>query len=564
MNKDVASFWSLVKMQLAERLKISFSREHIKQDILKASLYLLLFGAATAVIFLLFYLFAFIGVFGIGGYFPISLFNVLFYLIMIITTLSSIKRFTDSLFFSKDNLFLLTYPVSTNTVFLSKIAVFFITELIRNLPLFLPMLIAFGILGHAPFYYYIWLIPSFILVTLVPVTLASIFSIALMGIKLLMKKNVFINAIITIVALVSLTLLIVFMINSIPEDLEISLKWSTVYFPAIVSFSQSLEKYLIIFTFLPKIIFNYSSGGVNNFVFLKLCGPESIIAAVIALFSSLLIIVLSSFAIKPLFLKMAASAYEHDNNKTRTADTKNTKRNAFFSLLFKEIVLDFRTPSRLISNYLLFIVTPLATLFLNVVFKAIHTSFEGKLFVYVINVLLLILITCSTNISIASIYSRETDSFYLNKIVPMNYTVVLLSKLAVRAFLVSSSIVISMIIYHSKLSIPYSRFDLLLLSILFIYLGHMFWSAELDFRNQKTSLYKDVGNSGNIMNINELYSFIIALILSIIVAAISFLFETESLTKGYAHTFAFCILFFIGRLILLIRSMTGYKNKIGN
>ena len=126
------AFLSLVKMQLAERLNITFKKENLKSNLLKMSLYLLLIAGSTALIFVIFYLFSMLGIFGIGGYIPVSLFNSLFYLILIIETLSCISRFTDSLFFSKDNTFLLTYPVGSNVVFLSKITVFYILELIRK------------------------------------------------------------------------------------------------------------------------------------------------------------------------------------------------------------------------------------------------------------------------------------------------------------------------------------------------------------------------------------------------------------------------------------------------
>ena len=131
LKQELKVLKTLITMQLRERLDISF-KGRIKKSVFKLSIYLLLFVALTAIIYLVLYLLSSLGVFGIGGYIPVSLFNVLFISLLLITTLACIDKFTNALFFSNDNQVLLTFPANEKTIFLSKVLTFLVLELIRN------------------------------------------------------------------------------------------------------------------------------------------------------------------------------------------------------------------------------------------------------------------------------------------------------------------------------------------------------------------------------------------------------------------------------------------------
>ena len=503
----------LIRMQLKERLEISF-KNNIKKSLLKMSIYLLLLAGLTALIYLIFYIFLFLGILGVGGYLPVSLFNIVFFILMTFTTISCINRFTDALYFSKDNSVLLTYAVNNSTIFLSKLIVFYILELIRNFALFIPLFIAYGISCYMPWYYFFWVIFCFFIITLVPIAIASLFSIVHMYIKIMFRKYDLAKGLTILLLIVIGTVLMFYLVNLLPEDLQISLKWATVYYPAIISFSQVLEKYLFIFTFLSTIVFGYTIGGINNPRFLGVASPKSLLALALTLLGCAIVIVLSSFFVKANFLKMAASSFEHDDKK-ETKVGKDYQRKPLLSILYLNVLSDVRTPSRLISNYLMFAAAPMATLTINAIFKAIHTSTSGQLYILVVNFILIILITCSANVSTASLYSKEGESAYLNQSSPISLPLMLSAKLIIKASIMSLSILITMLIYHSKLSVAYSRFDLMLFIFLFIYLGHLFWSAELDYRHPKINLYKEMGDKGNIFNPNEMLSFLFAILIAI-------------------------------------------------
>ena len=238
---------------------------------------------------------------------------------------------------------------------------------------------------------------------------------------------------------------------------------------------------------------------------------------------------------------------------------KNHKRNSLVSTLFKDLLLDIRVPENILNNYLLFIITPLAVLVLNSVFAAMKQSTNGQLYTIFFNGLIITMILCASNVSMASIYSREGSVSYLLKASPTNYMKSLTTKLMVRMIIVIASIIFTMIIYSQKCSLSFVRFDLLFFSFLFVYLGHLLWSAELDYMNPQDRLYAEIGQQqGNVSNPNETLSAILTFIISAVFALIIFFFCNENPINAFVKIFFVALIFFIARLGLFIFKIIGY------
>lgn len=676
-------FNTLVAMQLKERLNFSF-KANKKSALTKMILTLVLLIVLVVVIALIFTILNTLGVLGAGGFVPVSMFNILFYLIITLNILSCIARLTNSLFFSEDNQTLLTYPVQPNTIFLSKLVVFYIVELIKSFTIIVPLFVAYAIVYSLPLYFYPWLILCFIVLALLPVAVASLVCIPFMYIKMFFKRFQLVQSIAFFLFLIAVTVLIFWVVNLLPEDLKVALLWSNKYFPAIVDFTQKAEIVFTPFVYLSTMLLGYKVGTAgNNPNLLTIASGQSwaILGIVIAI--CLVLFFLSYLLAKPLFFSMASKPFEYkkilikhnfklprnqseslyeqaiipvydhelskhekedetkklarflrklnkeeklflrgkidmkriskflkkyskrskgDNNpfeiisleefKKRerpgyiiqyrlgipslvlvkrfigvTMDCydpnylskKNSRKNSFVSSLSKELILDFRTPGYILSNYLLFIVTPLAILVLNSVFAAMKQSSDGQLYTIFFNALIIGMILCATNVSMASIYSREGSASYLLKASPTNYMKALATKLIIRAVIVTASLIFTIIVYSWKCSLSYVRFDLLFFSFLFIYLGHLLWSAELDYMNPQDRLYAEVGQeSGNVTNPNETLSAVLTFLISIIFAALVYFFEKESLVGGFTRIFFVGLIFFVSRLVLFVLKILGF------
>ena len=675
-------FKTLVAMQLKDRLNFSF-KANKKEALTKMILTFVLLAGMVGIIALIFYVLNILGVLGVGGYVPVSMFNILFYLIITMNILSCIARLTNSLFFSEDNQTLLTYPVQPNTIFLSKLLVFYIIEIIKSFTMFIPLFVAYAIIYGLPWYFYPWLILCFLVIALLPVAIASLICIPFMYVKMFFKRFQLVQSIAFFAFLIGVTVLIFWVVNLLPADLKVALLWSTKYFPAIVEFTKSAEIVFTPFVYLSTMLLGYKVGTAgNNPNLLTIASGQSwaILGIVIAICAVLFF--LSYLLAKPLFFSMASKpfeykkiliphnfklqknqtkdlfeqaivpVYDHELNKHEQEEEskklakflrklnkeeklflrgkidmkriskflnkyskrnkggsspfeiisleefkkreqcgyiiqyrlnipslvlvrkfkgnimecydpnylakQNRRKNSFVSSLFKELLLDFRTPGYILSNYMLFIVTPLAILVLNSVFAAMKQSTDGQLYTIFFNALIIGMILCASNVSMASIYSREGSASYLLKASPTNYMKALATKLIIRAAIVIASLVFTTFIYSWKCSLGYVRFDLFFFAFLFIYLGHLLWSAELDYMNPQDRLYAEVGQVGNITNSNETLSAVFAFIISIAFAGIVYFFEKESLVDGFTRIFFVALIFFVCRLALFILKILGF------
>ena len=655
--------WKLVLLELREHLNISFSQNK-KQSILKISFFALLLVLLTGILYLVNFVFAYLGVFGGMGFIPVPIFNMIFYLIMILITISAIKRFADFVFMSKNNKFLLTLPINSNYVFISKLIVFYILELIREAPVLIPLLISYGILGNMPFYYYLYVLLVFFIIVLLPVALASIISVPYTLISNKLKKDNLVKSLVTLAFLIALTALIFIAINSLPANLQITLKWSTVYFPAIGKFAVSLHKYFVVFNILPILIFNYKSGSPTHIKYLNFGEPTQFLYLFLFLAGCLLVIFLVSLAIKPLFLKLSSYYEEHDsshkgkhlkvninkldkstpifelctnsisrknaldylsksvdylnqnnvgvddaldylNRKIKDAFIRKTlgerkqkffvmfisnkyvlvenilfntiyykdkgdlqlfdyKRNSIATHIYKDILLMVREPSRLVSTYLMFIAAPLAIFFLNAVFNAMNINTISRHIVVALNYLIISLITCSSNIYFASIYSREGKTSILRTTTPQKLWLTVTLPIIVRSTVMILSIIVSVLLCYTKIPVSYTRPDLMTITLIFIYLFHVYFSIEQDYLKPKSEIYNELGEKSSVLNMNELTSFLVGIAISLVFGVITFLLIHENQRTGYINILIVASVLVVAKITFFYLRVHGYKNSIGN
>ena len=663
------NFLTLVTMQIKEQFSFSIKADK-KGAITKLILFTVLFVALTAIIAVVLFLLGTLGILG-KGILPTFMFNTFLYLILILSILSCIHRMTKSLFFSEDNQVLLTYPVNSGIIFLSKITVFFVVELVRNLMMIVPLCLAYAIINGLPFYFYFWLIFVFFIVSLVPVAIGAVLSIPYMYVLSFFKKSQYIPGLLVIASLITVSVFLFIGLSKMP-DLKILTNWSTVYRPKIEGFTRSIEDYSGPLFYFPALIFGYMGYSVNQDPrTLKVIVPQTGIILLCFLGVIIVGLILGYLLAKPLFFKMATKPFEYKkvlikhsykidlskdeiyevafrpmlkypiskkdkegivnklskllrrvNNeeklflrqkivpkrilkflnkyashlkfeqvskneitdfgylihirndvpfltlikgiKGRIAHaydpnylgSKNHKLHYLPAIFFKEVLLDFRTPGRFLSHFALFIITPLAIALLNAIFGTINISFQGESFTIMFNVLIIMLIILASNVSIASIYSREGKASYMLKAMPVNYMGALTSKLIIRALIVIASIVMTCIVYKGYSKISYIRTDLLCASFVFVYLGHLIWSAELDFMKPQDRLYAEIGSS--VTNPNETVSSVLTFIISFAFMGITFFLVSREIRTAFYQILLISFAFFVARVVLFVLKILGY------
>ena len=677
-----AGLKTLVMMQLKDKLNFSFKADK-KGTLTKLILYVVMFAAVTAVIAVVFYLANLLLIFGTDKTVPLPIFNLFFIAMLLLSIISCIAKLTDSLYFSKDNLVLLSYPVRPNIVFLSKLIVFYIIEIIKNILYMIPMFLAYGIIHGFQWYYFPWVIFSFFIVAAIPVAIASIVSIPYMYFKMLLRKNPFLQDILLLIVLITATVFAFILINMIPANLHFISKWSTVYYPEFLKFAMAFEKWFLPLQYVAMLITGAKRGAYSPSLIVSPFNSHTWIILLGTIGALAFLILLSYLIAKPLFFKIAAKPFEYNKKiifhnfsetkskfksaygnafvpvfdgalkkkqlvelrikfekalneivkqgnifpKGKISDKRilkllerytgykfmivsldellenghigffveyrnnipflvlakkigmsyvdcydpnylskqNYRKTAFLSALWKDFLVDTRTPGRIAGNYILFIITPLAIALLNKLFSSINTNFLGVSLTIVFNILIMTLIPLSSNVMFASIYSREGESAYLLKAAPINYMRTLTTKLVVRAVLMVISILVTCILYRyyaTPETMMYIRPSWLFIGVACLYLAHMIWSAELDFMNPQDRLYSETGE-GNISNPNETTSTILVYVLTVAFVGISFFFINEGTITAFYKIAAVGALTLLARILLFSLRIKGYKTSRG-
>ena len=144
---------TLVRMQLKEKMDMSYLRS-LRRFIFKLVWLLVEFAAITVVIYFIFHYVQILGLFSLVRDIPVSVISIVFAIMLLFSVITDTVGLMKSLYFSKDNSVLLTFPATPSLIFFSKLCVYYVYELRKSFMFVVPMFIAYGIAkGYNPYYY---------------------------------------------------------------------------------------------------------------------------------------------------------------------------------------------------------------------------------------------------------------------------------------------------------------------------------------------------------------------------------------------------------------------------
>lgn len=510
----------LVKMQLKEQF--NFKRLSLKgvswfKIILSILAEVLKFAAVTALCYFVLLAAATLHLFSISNIVPTSVISLVFSIMLGLSIFSCTVGLTKSLYLSRDNSVLLTLPCLPIQVYLSKLIIFFIFELKRNFSFLVPLFIAYFILNGYGAVAYLWFLVCIVLISLFTVAIGALLSIPGMYIANFFRQRKLLQFI-TLGAFVALAVFALFFaISLIPDPakggINLVRDWSIVR----LKINGFLEAYTANFTplyDLARMMLGDTEMNVTQFhAGLTLLRFGILFVATAAFFG------IGFLCVRPLFYKMASKPFEHLKRSVRPG--KNRVLPPWLSSIWSELLTAIKSPDRLFFNAAMLISTPMLVFLLNKMFLAMNTNEHGEYMILAFNVLIILLLVLNANTYASSIYSRDGRSSYLIKTQPTRYFVLLVAKLVPTTLFVGASLIVTCAVLYSTLKISAGAITLLILSILAIYLAHLFYCAELDLMNPKYQLYASMGASEN--NPNEIKATVSAFLISFLMTAIVFL-----------------------------------------
>ena len=544
---------TLVFMQLKDKVDFGFLRTK-KALISKVILTLLSFIAITAVYYFGFYLCRLLGIFSLVNIIPTSVIVVLFSIMEILSIISCTYLLMKNLYFARDNQVLLTFPVTVDQIFFSKLIVFYIYELRRTIFFIFPMFFAFGLISGYSVVFFLWLLPCMFIVALIPVSIGALLSIVAMLVAIVLRNYSLIRWVIFL-ALIGLGIYVFLLfVSLIPENLDIVASWGTIFWD-IQDFLGSYTKYMAPFTYLTQFIVGTHFGLSQNLFTLDTLWILLTIVAMVA------VLLGASYLIcKPLFLRMTSSPFEY-KRKIIKKTYKNGFLKAFYSAVHKDDLVIFRTSDEVYSLFGVAICMPLAILLLNTIFAAMSTRLLGDNMAISFNLLIILLFAMATNNKVASIYSREAQAGYLVKTRPNGHNSNLTAKLVTYAIITSISIVASVCVFASFNSMSILNVILFGMSAILIYLIHMFWSAEMDIMNPQNIQYSTTGSHVN--NPNETKSTIAMVFLAAVFFAISLFLLMENSQIAWVKVLFVALAYFAYRVWSFYSKIKYYYEEKG-
>lgn len=538
----------LVKMQLKEQF--NFKRRSIKDTgLLKILLSFLIeigkFASVTALCYIFLAISGRLHLFTTTNTVPSTVVSIVFFVMLAMSLVSCTIGLTRSLYLSRDNAVLLTLPCKPIQVYLSKLVIFFIFELKRNLSFIVPLFFAYYIHAGYPALTYAWLLVCILLISVFTVAVGALLSIPGMHIANLFRQRKLLQGIV-LGATVTLAVVALFVgIALIPENIDIVATWTTT--------CRQIQDFLKAYTtnFAPLYNISQMMLGETKMMITTFPVGRTLLRFLIVLGVTALFLGAGLLCVRPLFYKMASKPLEHLKRRARPRPNRVLPPRA--SAVWAEMIGAIKSPDRLFFNVAMLIAPPILVLLLNKIFLVMNTSARGNYMTLAFNVLIILLLVLNANTYASSIYSRDGKSSYLIKTQPTKYHVLLVAKLIPTTIFVGVAHVACAVILLTSLQIPLPHVIMLILAIISIYLAHLFYCADLDLMHPKYQLYASMGSSEN--NPNETKATLTAFLLSFGVAGVFFLLMFENYS-----IWVFVKLLIVALAALAWRALVYFRN----
>lgn len=539
-NKDVksvrralANLGTLTAMQLKEKMNLSFLRS-FKKTLFQIIFFIIEFAVITAICFLLFYFAKMLMIFDvISGKIPSSVLTTVLAVMMGLSIIFTTMGLVKSLYLSKDNLVLLTFPAKPTMVFLSKLLVYYIRELKKNFMFLIPFFCGYGIaLGYA-FYYYLWVMVLFVLVAAVPVLVGALLSIPSLFIYQFLKKYPFVKYVLSLLVLGGIFVFAFYALSLLPE--EINFLKLGIPTEQINAFTNGVVQYCPPIAWITTLLIGnpynpVTIDGINTYE-PKLFVSSTPWVALGLLGSLIVLVVLVMLLARPLFYKMASKPFEH-TKKMKIKEKDNSKATLFLSAVKKEWLVALRegTIVSLITQF--FVIMPLAIIVLNRLYASMEKDLMGVQMTVMFNFLIILLLMLSANIRVSSAYSKEGYAAHLNKTQPSAHgSRLLFSKLTVNMAFGFVGVIVATVIYSLYYTPQSVNLWLFGFTVYAIYVAHLFWCGEMDLMNPQYEQYATFSEQTN--NPNENKASLLMFVIAFLFAIAEFLLISEGITRTW-------------------------------
>lgn len=516
-----SKLYCLVMMQLKDKWNMSFKHDK-KGTLLRLSGKLIVFVVITVICYFIMSLTTGTLHIFFSSRIPLAAMIPVIFVLTIFEVLSILIGMTKSLYFAKDNVVLITYPVKSDYLFLSKIIVYYVDAIKKSFMLFFPVIISFGLIYGYPFHFYLWaLFIDFFYVGLITLFCGLLSVPTYFVLKFLNKFRV-IKVFLTLVLAGALIYGTVLLINVIPSNINLVREYD--------KFTKGLNDFLLWFS----DSFKFSNAVTHTFLgtrdgyAMKIYSTYTWAGLLVSIGGIAVLVVANAFLAKPFYNKMIATTNRSSARQPR--EHKNIRLPKHLSVLCYELLRVVRNERYLVSTLTCITVMPLITLVVNRLYDAFNTDSTGMFLMFVFNFFFILIVVCSHNTSAATVFSKDGPSWTVNKTMPVNPRISLSLRLVYNIFMSLLIIIPSSILFFNwfKGSERYSLF-LFIITLFILGVFHNVISASFDYSHSENKDKADIGSE--IVSSHELVSIAFGFLIGLVYIGIMLIFFITATNK---------------------------------
>lgn len=516
-------------------------------DLLKTASPRKMFSSAIKTLLLLAILtgafaYAFAQIFMLGFAINAELVSIVLLTVQALTLVFTVAHIIGTLYLSRDNELLICLPVTANQFFISKVLLVYFKELTFDALLCIPLFICLGFFGNlgASFYLavplYILLLPVF------PIIIASFISIPVMRIMAFLKRHSALAIVVLLTLVGSALFAYISLIASIAGNFNIA-DQQLQFVASVNDAVRAIGCRIPIYFQLAKAMFSFSSWYYIP-LFILLCALLSAVTVMI---------------IRPFYFRLAMPQLENRVSGSGKKKSSITNANPFTSLIKKEMLCIFRSPSEVFQYFLFTLLMPFIVFSYDRLLMTVSVNQAGVNMIAGSHAMIVAILAMLSNISSASAISRDGSTFHTSKIIPVSYFTQIFAKLTFNAIFTLGAILLTAII--SSFSYPVWQIVLGSVAVGLASIGHIALCLEMDIKHPSVNMQGDEESSTTSKSTPR------ALVFGLIIGFVMglFLIMTSSVANlyiPYILLIAFSLIFALWRVWTLILRIQLAYDKI--
>jgi len=451
------------------------------------------------------------------------------------------------MFFSDDAEFLAALPVRKSSLFLSKLTMVYINELIVSALVLIPMLFITGIsaANHGfdlSFIYFVLAVLAVFVMPIIPLLLVSLLAFPLMYVVSFFRRRAVLSSVVLILLFITFMGLYLNVVNGFASRGDT---------PAIEigeQFAKSLTRVTDIAffnTFYSKAMLLEGNFFLNFGIFVMIITASFTLTVLIA---------------APLFHNSVMAQLEALKNTNKKGKIYG-KQDIAKAFLIKDFKMLVRNPGFAFQSFMGPILTPIMILFLSKNFQIPIEETGQQITTLMTTAFILFFMTmllCGTNFVSAVAFTREGKFFYFNKYLPIPYKEMIRGKMYLSIISALIGVVLGTIVFAVSVKVNIINIFLFLASMTVMNIGFVYLGLYRDLKKPKLE-WNNV-NEAVKQNFNAMVPMFFGGGIGLVIMIIGMVIEKLTGTGSFLSWLLLWVIVFIPSFVIY----GYYKQKLDN